>query len=297
MHSILNPFHDMTPLEAHGEELLELLVHKAPHAEWMIWLHALLLVAASADNIDVFRRLLALCENNPESWAGDGRIAELVEHTAQYGCAGVLSALLELAFARTAVREVRAEISPPSAHYCAAKNGHRSCVALLIKAGAALEYKGRMGGTALTAAVRGGHEGVVLELLAAGADVHNISAQYDVLIFSNMYSQYTPPGIAADRNNERVVDILLAAGADFGKNRTYPLPVMIAAQEGSCASLKRLLEVGADVNVVNPSGQSALHVACVHSRERAVSLLLRHDASLAWRCDDGGDSPHDVVAQ
>lgn len=57
---------------------------------------------------------------------------------------------------------------------------------------------------------------------------------------------------------------------------------------------ERLLEAGADVNVVNSKGQSGLHVASSYCREGAVELLLRHNATPTSCCDEGL-SPLDVV--
>lgn len=242
--NILNPFNDATLLEAHGGEFLELIVNKAPDPEWMDWLFIALLVAGGADNIGVFHRLFALCKNNPEFWAIEDRIRRLLYRSAVNGSAEVLSALLEVDyFLPEAVRGVDGE-DRPSVLVNAAGEGHRSCVAILIKAGArpGLKWKG---GTALTAAVEYGHQGVVLDLLAAGLE--NINDQ-GTLFRSNFRNN--PLCIAVWKNNESMVDILLAAGASFGKNRTEPLPVIIATKEGRCGPLKQLLVAGADPNVV-----------------------------------------------
>eukprot|EP00903_Cladosiphon_okamuranus_P015965 g14747.t1 len=120
--------------------------------------------------------LFALCENDSECWTVDRRTAGLVYHTAKYGCAEVLSALLELELGGSAIREVNEEWCPPSALYWAAKNGHRSFVALLIKkTGAALEHKSRDDGTTLTAAVDGGHEATLDAVETAAADrIHHM---------------------------------------------------------------------------------------------------------------------------
>lgn len=294
LHSVMDPFNDTAPLEAHGEEFLELLINKAPDAEWMEWLFASLLVAARANNSDVFHRIFALCKNNPELWAGPNRRYELVVHTAEGGSIEILSALLEIDFLVSTLKEVYRR-RDSSALIAAATNGYQSCVAALIKAGASLEHKLIWGVTALTAAVANDRGGVVLELLAAGADVDNINDPGYAFVPNMNYPNYTPLGIASATDNGSMVDILLAAGADFDSNQTDILPVIIAAQTGSCRSLKRLLLAGADANVVNARGQSALHIACRYCCDDAVELLLRHNASFTSRCHKGL-VPCDVVA-
>lgn len=291
LHSTLNPFNDTAVLEAHGEEFLELLVNKASDKEWTYWLFKSLMVTARADNIDVFRRLFALCKNNPEFWVGKNscRTSGILCYTATYGSAEVLSALLEVDFFLSALRS-----DEMTRKWCplrnAVQNGHRSCVAVLIKVGVPLDYKWKMAGTVLTMAVEHGHEGIVLELLAAGlANVNDQGTKRRPAFRNN------PLCIAACGNDESMVDILLAAGADFGKNRTDTLPIMLAAWGGHCRPLQRLLVAGADPNAVNARGQSALHLACEASCEGAVEILLRHNAGFTSRCDEGL-LPYDAVA-
>ena len=252
----------------------------------MRWLYTSSDVAARADNIGVFRRLFDLW-NYPGSWQLGLRAQRVLDQAAQHGGPQVLSALLEVEYFRSAAREVDEVRRPLSTLMATAMDGRRDCVALLTKAGAPLEYKRMLGGTALTLAVQNGHEGVVLELLAAGADVDNINDQDAVTMCQIGYPNNTPLSIAVYDDNEGMVDILLAAGAGFGKNRTDTMPVTIAALRGSCGPPKTLLEAEADANVMNSKGQSALHLACLHSHEGAVELLVRHNASVTSRCDEG----------
>ena len=289
--SVLKPFTDAALLEAHGEEFLELLINKAPDADWTAWLQVSMEVAARADNANVFRRLFALCRNDPEFWAVDHRIERVVHRSVARGSAEVLSALLEVDMLLSGMeRKYRAsfyDCAPALVH--AARDGHRSCVALLIKAGSPPERNILTGESlvhALGAAVSRGHEGTVLDLLAAGADV-NSSLHPDNLP--------NPLYTAVRENNESMVNILLAAGADFEKKWMDTMPVRFAATIGRCGPLKRLLEAGADANAVNSRGQSALHMACSNNHEGAVELLLRHNVSVTSRCD-AGLSPFDVVA-
>lgn len=59
-------------------------------------------------------------------------------------------------------------------------------------------------------------------------------------------------------------------------------------------SVERLLKAGANIDQVNSTGRSALHIACWFSNDRAVGLLLRHGAQPNLLTDEG-DSPADLV--
>lgn len=296
LHGILDPYTDWILLESHGEQFLELFITKAGEEVWREWLWYSLNVAALADRVDVFRRLFALCEHNPELRT-HFRVIGLLNTTAMKGNTGVLSALLEMDVFITAVQgRDNAQHGDPSPLTWAAMQGHRGCVAALVKAGAPLEYKWYMGGTALMEAVQNDHEGVVLELLAGGADVNAVNDGAEFKRCGPHHANYTPLGMAVAEDKMEIVEILLAAGAGLGKERTdVHAPVIVAAYWGSCGPLERLLLAGADVNVVDTVGESALHKACYNSQEGAVEILLRYHASPSIRCDIG-QPPSGVVA-
>ncbi|CAM9819447.1 unnamed protein product, partial [Ectocarpus fasciculatus] len=82
--------------------------------------------------------------------------------------------------------------------------------------------------------------------------------------------------VAASENKEGNITDLVAAGADLGNDREDWLPLHVAAKEGFCRPLERLLLAGANVDCVDRAGRSALYVACFYSHEGAVEILLRH---------------------
>ncbi|CAM9380300.1 unnamed protein product [Ectocarpus fasciculatus] len=92
-----------------------------------------------------------------------------------------------------------------------------------------------------------------------------------------------------------MMDLLLAAGADLGKERVGFPPLHAAACQDHCGAMKRLILAGASVHQLDSGGRSALHMACLHNCERAVKLLLRYNACMTLLCDEGL-SPFDVVA-
>lgn len=175
----------------------------------------------------------------------------------------------------------------PALH-TAAQHGHVRFAAALIAAGAPVEHR-KYSKTALRVAVREGREEVVRELLSIVADINTETPD----VYSLLY-------LAVCTNNERVMDVLLAAGEDIGEDRTDKLnlphqPLHAAAMKGFCRPLEKLLRAGANVHWVDSKGQTALHLACSHNHEDAVEVLLRHNASVSSLCD-GGLSPQDVVA-
>ncbi|CAN0464154.1 unnamed protein product, partial [Scytosiphon promiscuus] len=198
-------------------------------------------------------------------------------HTAaEGGSVGLLSALFA-AGAGTLVRVVDEGSRSYTALHRAAQKGHRSCVAKILEAGAPGDSRHRCGGTALTEAVEGGHSGVVLELLAAGADVNK-----NVVVirprFRARNADFSPLGIAVDKNDEEMVKVLLEAGAEPGKGPADFLPLHVAASLGTCDIINSLLLAGAKVESVDNDGRSALHLACAYNQCDAVDLLLRNNA-------------------
>ena len=175
--TILKSYRDAPLLETYGERVLELVIAKAPCAEWVAWLFTSLIIAARADNIDVFQRLFALCVHDSKFWTPE-RTARLLTESGYCGSVAVLSALLKVDIFIAAVREVYEvgveieRLTPVLV--VAVMEGNPGCVSALVKAGAHLEQTGANGGTALGEAVDKGHEGIVLDPLAAGADVNNV---------------------------------------------------------------------------------------------------------------------------
>ncbi|CAN0463223.1 unnamed protein product, partial [Scytosiphon promiscuus] len=209
----------------------------------------------------------------------------------------ILSTLIA-AGAGPVVREVDEEGRSLTALHEAAEGGHRSFVAKLLEAGAPIESKLVSGSTALTEAVRHRCKGVVLELLAAGADVNAIEASFSPgaprTSAPFICSDFDPLHIAVENRDENMVDILLQAGAKPSREAMNVLPLHTAARQGSCQIMNSLILAGARVDAVDAVGRSALHLARAYSHPDAVDLLLHHNASVTLM-NNGGLSPMDVV--
>ncbi|HEY2707045.1 MAG TPA: ankyrin repeat domain-containing protein [Caulobacteraceae bacterium] len=99
-----------------------------------------------------------------------------------------------------------------------------------------------------------------------------------------------------------IVNVLLASGAKLneqGRDRSFHFmapvgstPLMAAARQSgpNCTSVaKRLINAGADVNVQDPDGRSALYSAALNGQLDTVRLLLAAGADI-----DGGPGAHDT---
>lgn len=81
--------------------------------------------------------------------------------------------------------------------------------------------------------------------------------------------------------NDRAVEALFASGVDVNaKNKFGVTSLMIAASNGSVASLKALLARGADVHARNVNGNTALFYAVLAGRADAVRVLIHAGAKV-----------------
>ena len=161
--------------------------------------------------------------------------------------------------------------------------------------------------TPLHYAVAPGHAGIVALLLDSGADPRPYGYFLvrfciwrdrvdilDALIAAGLdpsTSAAAPPrsGIA----NPAMVGLLKAHGVDYGPDYAeggWP-PIVFRCRGdrgGNLAGVRTLIEAGADVNVRNHKGQSALHCAAKAGFADIVALLLQHGAEVDARDRLGG---------
>jgi ankyrin len=171
----------------------------------------------------------------------------------------------------------------------AVENGSAAIVSLLLDAGADARGSLPQGETVLMTAARAGNPQVVGALLARGADVH---AKEDQL-------GETALMWAAARNHPDVVRLLVAAGAQVN-GRSNPLqydrdrfglegvltilprgnwtPLMYAAREGAVEATRALADSGADLNLIDPEGTTALVRAIVNFHYDVAGVLLEKGA-------------------
>ena len=88
---------------------------------------------------------------------------------------------------------------------------------------------------------------------------------------------------AADRNDQRVAQLLLDAGADVTARTRIGeyTPLLVASRRGNVEVIEALLEAGADPNLrTTTAGTSALHFAAASGRAGALRALLSAGAQV-----------------
>ena len=275
LHDALAPYNNAALVESHAEKLLDLVIRFASEQQWKCWLETSLRIASYLGATEVLLRLLASYEAHPD----DSTLRKILVYAWPRQRVEILSALIDVGGGPMglAVDKLR---WPIAALHWAAQVGHQSLMARLIEAGAPINARNGMGGTALTYATYHDHKVVVRQLLAAGADVNKAQSHTDNGgTRLNWFRGHTPLCIATASNDQEMVEILLDAGADPNKGPGTHRPLLNAAFHGRCVILSSLLSAGANVNYVLDDGSSALHWACAKRHRDAVGILLRHNAS------------------
>jgi len=186
--------------------------------------------------------------------------------------------------------------------WLAATNGDEALVVALLKAGADLHLRGPAGETILMAAARTGRLAAGDALLERGADVNATEAnqQQNALMW------------AAAENHADVVRALVRRGANMNvasKVLTPPewkwattgmvstplprggwTPLMYAARQGALEAAAVLADAGANLDLRDPDGTTALNFAILNVHYDLAGMLLdkRADPNVA---DDTGTSP------
>jgi ankyrin repeat protein len=199
------------------------------------------------------------------------------------------------------------------------RGGDRRAVQALLDAGADVSHRNRYGVTALTLAVENGDVATVDMLLKAGADPNTALPEGetalmtavrtgDVRVVQTLIAAGAALGAhedfhgetaliwAAAANHADVVRALIAAGADVNERsrrdafakRTQGLtvlplgswtPLMYAAREGAMATASALVDAGADLNLVDPDGATALVLAIINLKFDVAAMLIERGAN------------------
>ena len=154
-----------------------------------------------------------------------------------------------------------------------------SGVQLLLKHKARVDARDALGRSALHAAARAGHAGIANALIEAGADARARDGD-----------GRTPLLDAAEGGNPAVVDALHAAGAEVAAvdhEGRGALALAALAELPSTATVRRLLELGADPRRAGLDGRTPVDIAAAAGRWSLVSLL---DPGYALPASVGGDT-------
>ena len=147
----------------------------------------------------------------------------------------------------------------------AATDGNLQIAGMLIKAGAHLSFKDRLGNTPLHYAVERNHEDVVQLLLDACAPVD------------------------ADNANG-TTPLMLAAGAGTDTSR----PRSLAERAIAVHTVRFLVEHGANVNAAGQFGWTALHAAAYQGLNDVIEYLASKGANLDAK-DSFGQTPLSIA--
>jgi len=168
----------------------------------------------------------------------------------------------------------------------AATNGNAALTEVLLKAGANPNVTVGEGETILMTAARAGNVATIKALVAHGADVNA----------ADQWQGQTALVFAALQNHADAVKMLVELGADVNarsKRLEFPdfvfktagmiyavqpvgswTPLMYAARDGAIDAVRALAETGADLNLVDPDGTTALTLAIINGHfDTAVALL------------------------
>ena len=133
--------------------------------------------------------------------------------------------------------------------------------------------------TALNRAAVAGNRAMVELLLSRGSEVNSKNG---------FYSGQTPLHIAANKNFQAVVEVLLANKADVNmQDGSGNTPLRFAAVNAHAKIVKMLLAAGANPNVQNKSGQTPLNAAAQLGLPEITKLLLAGGANPNAENGDG----------
>jgi uncharacterized protein len=169
--------------------------------------------------------------------------------------------------------------------FLAATNGNARMIEMLLKAGANPKAELPGGQTLLMTAARTGNADAVKLFLAQGRDPNAVEST----------NEETALMWAAAENHPEAAKALIAAGANlnarskkleyktdrFGLEgvltilpRGYWTPLMYAAREGAVGAARALAEAGADLNVTDPDGTTALVLAIINGHYDTAGVLV-----------------------
>jgi ankyrin repeat protein len=105
---------------------------------------------------------------------------------------------------------------------------------------------------------------------------------------------YTPIILAAYHTNFDVLKVLVTKEVPLNDSSKYGSPLMAATVKGSVDIVDFLLNNGADPNLVDTNGTSALLYACLFQLTDIAKLLVAHDANVSLK-DNRGNTAMDYA--
>ncbi|KAM9308056.1 uncharacterized protein PAF06_012193 [Gastrophryne carolinensis] len=159
--------------------------------------------------------------------------------------------------------------------HIASQCGHPETALAFLKKGVLLHMPNKAGAVCLHAAARRGHVPVVKALLQKGAQVD-----------ARTKENYMALHIAAEACKPQVVQTLLGFGAHVqpkgGKELETPLHIAARIKDGEKVA-EILLKSGADVNMENANGETAMHVAAQYGNIKMITTLMEEGGEVTWQ--------------
>nr|XP_033785571.1 serine/threonine-protein phosphatase 6 regulatory ankyrin repeat subunit A-like [Geotrypetes seraphini] len=171
--------------------------------------------------------------------------------------------------------------------HVASEHGHPDTALAFLKKGVLLHMPNKAGELCLHAATKQGHAAVVKALLKKGAPVD-----------ARTKDNYTALHIAAQYCKPLVAQTLLGFGAQVqlkgGKARETALHIAARIHEGEKVA-EMLLKSGADVNLEQENGETALHIAARHGNLKMITALIEEGGELIGQSKVGESPLHIAV--
>ena len=170
-----------------------------------------------------------------------------------------------------------------SALHFAARDSSPEIIEYLLSLGMTVNMTDKSGRTPLMCAcLKGGRLDNIKRLLELGADIQQLE-------FNDGWSALH---FAARDSSPEIIEYLLSLGMTVNMtSKTGQTPLMCACYKGGrLDNIKRLLELGADIQIEFNDGWSALHFAATYSSPEIIEYLLSLDLTVNMT-DKSGRTP------
>lgn len=175
------------------------------------------------------------------------------------------------------------EPRPQRALHWATINDKPALIAFLLSKGADIEYRDpRTGGRAIDHAIAAANSRLVALLIAGGTDVMVWEVKCGSLLHCTIECFRKEPAArraAVETEYRTILRLLLGAGADLDVRDRYGHTALHLAVLCWGGAVEELLKWGADVNARDGNGNTPLHLAALNPPSNwAVAVLLRSGA-------------------
>lgn len=155
----------------------------------------------------------------------------------------------------------------------AAVAGHAVCVDILVKAGANINITDKKGITALMLAVKHGHHDAIRQLIRGKADINlrdaegNAALHYAITKNDTSRDTYTLKTLIKYGLTEGTLDLNI-------RDKEKKTPLIKAVLGKDIAIVSYLIMAGADLNIQDNRGMSALMYACTQQSIKIIEEIL-----------------------